>query len=278
MNLEKIRTKTKDGLFLDGLIYKSKNNNKTVIINIHGTAGNFYIHNFIDEMSIEYTKNNIDFMAVNNRGHDFISEFQKVNNENTEIIGYAYEKFDDCIYDISAWVNFASRLKYRNIILQGHSLGAIKTTYYTYKTGDKKIKGLILASPPDIVGLFSRRETPVKLTNNLLLIKNKNSFQLISKRTFDELRKRGGHADIFNTYDENKNSVLKKINIPIFAFLGDVKEATIMNPVKALKILYNKSQKTNFSFKVIHGANHVYYKKEKIVAKEVAKWVKKNFN
>ncbi len=278
MDLKKIRTKTKDDLFLDGLIYRSKDNAKTVIINIHGTAGNFYIHNFIDEMSIEYTKNNIDFMAVNNRGHDFVSEFQKANDKNTKIIGYAYEKFDDCIYDISAWVDLASKLKYRNIILQGHSLGAIKTTYYIYKTRDKKVKGLILASPPDIVGLFSKKEKPVSLTNNLLLINNRSSFQLISKRTFDELRKKDGHADIFNTYDPNKNSVLKEINIPIFAFFGNIKEATIMNPLKALEILHKKSQKTNFSFKVIHGANHVYYKKEKIVAKEVVKWINKNFN
>ncbi|MCL4362474.1 MAG: alpha/beta hydrolase [Candidatus Parvarchaeota archaeon] len=278
MDLEKIRAKTSDNLFLDGLLYKSENNAKTIIINIHGTAGNFYIHNFIDKMSVEYTKNNIDFMAVNNRGHDFVSEFQQARGKNTKIIGYAYERFEDCIYDIKAWLDFASRLKYKNIILQGHSLGAIKATYYVYKTNDKRVNGLILASPPDIVGLFSKREKPVSMINDLLFTKNNNSFQLISKRTFEELKKIDGPADIFNTYDPKKKSAIEKINIPIFAFFGSMNEATIMKPIKALEILYKKSQKTNFNFKIINGANHIYYKKEKTVAKEVTKWIKQNFN
>ncbi|MGC8533195.1 MAG: alpha/beta fold hydrolase [Candidatus Parvarchaeum sp.] len=277
MNLKKIRVKTIDNLFLDGLLYKSKNKAETVIINIHGTAGNFYIHNFIDKMAVEYTKDNIDFMAVNNRGHDFISELQQANLKRTRIIGYTYEKFEDCVYDIKAWINFASKLKYKKIILQGHSLGAIKSTYYAYKTKDKRLSGLILASPPDIVGLFYRKEKPFNITKDLMLIKNRDNFQLISKNTFNSLRKKNGPADIFNTYDPNKTSALKEIDIPILAFFGDQQEATIMEPSKTLKILYEKSQKINFSFKVITGANHIYYKKEKNVAKLVVSWVKKQF-
>ncbi len=274
MRTQKIRTVTDDRLVMDGLLYKSENKSDTIVINIHGTAGNFYANDFIKAMASGYTDQSIDFMPVNNRGHDFIAEIKRAGKLKSKTIGYAYENFEDCIHDIKAWINFAAELKYKNIILQGHSLGAVKCVYYLHKIKDKRVNGLILASPPDIVGLILKRKKPVKLTGNLLLMNSSDSLQIVSKRTMEQLRRENGPADIFSTYSPDKKSVLGEIDIPIFAFFGDVNEATTMNSEKALEILHEKAERCNdFTYKVFRGANHVYLNKEKRVAAELAKWI-----
>ena len=274
MDTQKIKTITADKLVMDGLLYKSETRSNTIVINIHGTAGNFYANDFIEAMASGYTDQSIDFMPVNNRGHDFIAEIKRAGKLKSKTIGYAYENFEDCIHDIKAWIDFAAELKYKNIILQGHSLGAIKCVYYLHKTKDKRVNGLIFASPPDVVGLILKRKKPVGLTDDLLLINTGDSLQIVSKRTMEQLGRKNGPADIFSTYSPDKKSVLGELAIPIFAFFGDLNEAVTMDPEKALEILHKKAEGcSDFTYKVFRGANHVYLNKEKRVAAELAKWI-----
>ena len=63
-----------------------------------------------------------------------------------------FEKFEDCIKDIKAFVDFAEKEGFSEIVLLGHSLGCSKVAYYYYKTHDKRIKKIIFASQADMVG------------------------------------------------------------------------------------------------------------------------------
>ncbi len=69
-------------------------------------------------------------------------------------IGGGSEEFKDCIFDIKAVVDFLSKKGYKKIVLQGHSLGCQKTTFYKYKTKDKRIKSLILLAPVDDIAFI----------------------------------------------------------------------------------------------------------------------------
>jgi len=279
MITEKVRVITEDRLIMEGLLYKSDKKSKNIVINVHGTAGNFYTTNFIDEMAKKYTDSSIDFMPMNNRGHDYISEIQKSDGKGSKLIGYTYEKFTDCVYDIKAYVDFAVRKGYKNIILQGHSLGAVKCAYYMASKTDNRVKGLIFASPPDMIGLGKVEGNTNKIGKDLFSINRKNFHQIISSETLKQLRKKDSPADIFSTYDIKKRSILERIRQPIFAFFGDTNEATIMESFTALKIIREKASSCkDFTYKVFKGANHIYLGHEKEVASSAANWVKEKLN
>lgn len=92
---------------------------------------------------------------MNTRGHDYLSSFiRKTDSGLTYVqIGGAYEIFEECIFDIKAWVNFLEGLGYSNVVLEGESLGPVRVVLYQHQTQDKRVRGLVLISPVDHIGL-----------------------------------------------------------------------------------------------------------------------------
>src|SRR3989344_7937707 len=108
-----VQVKTRDNLWLYGL-YLCADKNETVFINIHGTASNFYEEYFIEVFANAFLEKNISVLSTNNRGAGVYDPYQKS--------GAAVEKFENCLTDIDAWIEFAISEKYKEIILSGHSL------------------------------------------------------------------------------------------------------------------------------------------------------------
>src|SRR4030042_6917217 len=146
-----IRITTADGLELHGLLFEPNEKTTNALIHIHGWVGNFYENKFIDYIAKEAVSKGYAFLTFNNRGTGIITDLIKRKKSKVEYvkIGGSLEKFEDCIIDIKAVIDFVSKKGYKKIILQGHSLGCQKITFYQYKTKDKRIKGLILLAPVD---------------------------------------------------------------------------------------------------------------------------------
>lgn len=121
MNYPIIQVKTQNSLLLYGL-YLPVLKRDTIFINIHGTASNFYENYFIEILAKKLSEEEISMLSTNNRGAGVYDAYQKT--------GAAVEKFEDCLIDIDAWIEFALKEGYRNIILSGHSLGTEKVVYY----------------------------------------------------------------------------------------------------------------------------------------------------
>jgi len=68
--------------------------------------------------------------------------------EETRLLGAAYEIVDECRHDWAAWITFGASLGYRKIGLWGHSLGAVKTTYYLAHQPDPRVVCAVASSPP----------------------------------------------------------------------------------------------------------------------------------
>jgi len=149
------RIQTKDYLELHGLLHQPDKKTKTVLAHVHGMAGNFYENKWLDSVAEILTKNGIAFCPFNNRGNGHITTFVKRVGKKISYprIGNAYEKFEDCLIDIKAHIDFLEKQGFTNIHLSGHSLGAPKIAYYTAKTKDKRLKSVILLSPSDMLGL-----------------------------------------------------------------------------------------------------------------------------
>lgn len=283
-----LRITTEDKLILQGILYSPAQKTGKACLHIHGMAGNFYENRFLDAMAEGLTNAGYSFMSINTRGHDVIADFPIAGpEEKYKRIGDAYEKFEECLLDIKPAIDYLEQGEYNEVVLCGHSLGAVKVAYYVAKTRDARVKKLILISPPDMVGL-SEKETYHKdlLQQSQKMIQEGRGEELLpmkiwdwyylSANTYVDLNSRDYPVDVFNTYDKNKPSILSEIRIPVFAFLGEKDDAAIIPQREALEIIKNKATNApSFDIDIIEGASHSYFGKEKEMARGITDWLKK---
>lgn len=286
MNTEFIRFTTEDKLILQGLIYKPIGSSKKAYLHIHGMGGNFYENRFIDVMAENITKAGYAFLSINTRGHDIIADFPIAGSEEKyKRIGDAYEKFEECLLDIKPAIDYLQKNGYVEVVLCGHSLGAVKVVYYVAKTQDTRVTKLILMSPPDMIGLAEEGSNHKDLLaqsqkmisegrgEELLPVKIWDWYHL-SANTYVDLNSRDNPVDIFNTYDKTKPSLLSEIKIPTLAFLGEKDDAAILPQREALEVI--KSKATNapsFEIGIIDDAPHSYFGREQVMAERIVKWL-----
>jgi pimeloyl-ACP methyl ester carboxylesterase len=288
---------TSDGLELQGLFSAPDIKTSEIsVLHIHGLAGNFYENRFIDYIGDELVKVGTNFLTFNNRGHDYISDFiyQKGNGNSISYkqIGAAFEILEESVIDIDAWIEFLKLKGVNKVILQGHSTGAIKAVYYQYKRRNPLVKGLILLSPSDNIGLahfnlkekFSKAlELAQRMTkegNGLELMPKEYFMHPISSRTFFNSFNSASPAGIFNLSRTDRAAFpeIESIDIPVLVTIGSVKEAFLSQPDEYLKILKESFKNTpDFSGYVLTGAPHNYLGYEEKLAKTISDWMLSRF-
>ncbi len=288
MKTEFIRFTTEDQLILQGLVYSPDVLSRKAFLHIHGMGGNFYENRFIDVMAEHITQAQQTFLSINTRGHDIVADFPIPGSEEKyRRIGNAYEKFEECIFDIKSAVDYLQKSGYEEITLCGHSLGAVKVVYYAAKTQDQRIKKLILMSPPDMVGLAEKESNHKDLLSQAekMILGGKGGellpvkiwdYYYLSAYTYVDLNTRDKPVDIFNTYDKTKPSLIAEIKVPTLAFLGEKDDAAILPQQEALELIKNKAiNAPNFEIDIIEGASHSYFGREQLMAERVVKWLLK---
>ncbi|MFH1294943.1 MAG: alpha/beta fold hydrolase [Candidatus Aenigmatarchaeota archaeon] len=155
LDCELVRLETSDDLELQGLLFKA-NRGRKAVIHIHGWTGNFYEDVFIDYIAKALTNDGMAFLTFNTRGSGHVQEFLKGVGKKRVMIGGSLERFEDCIKDIGAALNFMSKRGFKEFILQGHSTGCQKIVHYYNKTRDSRIRGLIFLEPTDDPPICSR--------------------------------------------------------------------------------------------------------------------------
>ncbi|MCA1031347.1 alpha/beta fold hydrolase [Bacillus timonensis] len=276
---------TKDGLRLQGVHWKEVRR-KTCVLFIHGTSGNIIENYFAHALAEHLVGNGYGFFYGHTRGYNHINDIlTKEGNHRT--IGASYESFIDCIYDIDLWVKKVREIGYESIILMGHSLGANKVIHYLSKEENTAIAGLILASPPDLVGLSKRydpnRDAMIQEAKNnvnngeptKLLSHLHDGWLAISSQTYLERCIDGCDADNLPIMrNPSTFEALSTIRIPIFAFMGDVNEVNIHTPSEDLALMKEKATSCpKFEYAVLEGANHNYEGYELGMAKRVLDWM-----
>lgn len=286
--MEIIYDYTEDGLRLPGVLYES-NNKDVCVLFIHGMGGNVINSYFANVWANIFMKKDISFLFGHTRGSSHIHDlFTK--NMTYERYGVIYEKFDESIYDIDLWTKKLEELGYKNIFLIGHSLGCNKVINYLAKKSNN-IRGLILASPPDIVGLITSKKfqpnykemleeakenvkanSPKKILSSLLWDE-----YLISSQTFLDFANTDGEI---NNLPISQNPVhfksLEKVDIPILAFLGEKDDIIINSLEKDLEIIKSKALSCPmFDTKIFKDANHTYDNCEEEIGNYICNWILK---
>ncbi len=281
--MEFIYDYTKDGLQLQAVHYPSTSKD-TCIVLIHGQGGNIIENYFADVWGKIFNKNDIGFIYGHNRGYSHINDIRTKDNDSKRI-GATFEIFEESFYDVDLWVKKAEQLGYKKIVLMGHSLGCNKVIYYIYKA-NPHLDGVILASPPDMVGLTlieeptyedlikEAQENIANGEQKKILKKLLDGYSYTSSENFLNLYTEGNNIDNLPIERNPEHfEQLESINVKTLAFSGSLEKG----PYAKIEILKEKALNCpNFVVKFIEGSGHTYKNHEEDVANLIVDWLNKN--
>ncbi|MCA9178872.1 MAG: alpha/beta fold hydrolase [Planctomycetales bacterium] len=159
MKVELVRTRTADGMWLDGALSFAEANcsgqshiaapNAAVfpdfdaVILLHGVGSNFYQPRLLRDLAEAFDNAGVWTLRANTRGHDTLHT--AATDQGGRIQGAAVEQVHDCLHDLDAWLAFLADRGRQRVLLLGHSLGAIKAVYYA---AQRAVAALAAISPP----------------------------------------------------------------------------------------------------------------------------------
>ena len=290
--MEKVDFLATDGIELSGILYNGKEKNKKIILSIHGMASNC-MKTRDTIIAINANENNIDYFCFNNRGSEIVKYISKNINGKKEkqLAGTAYEDVLESYEDIVGAILKLKELGYKDIYLQGHSLGCTKIVYTYNELLEEKetdilnsIKGVILLSLIDIpmaikVYTGEKFEKYLKLAeekeNKLELMPTSSFIHPISVKTFLRYARDNKDIDFAKYGKDNELKKLNNIKAPLFMRWGNDNEMILQKADELVSMVSNLIQNQNKDINYIDGANHSYNEKEEILAKEIIEFVKK---
>jgi pimeloyl-ACP methyl ester carboxylesterase len=223
------------------------------------------------------------------RGSSTIQEF--ITDRGEEVCGNAFETFEDCIKDIQTWVDYAKSLGYKEVWLQGHSLGPSKLVYFVTQTNPKDIAGLILLSPSDMIGLvhdpLGIKDHTVLLPEAEKLVAEGKDKQILSQPLWGILMLSAGtYLNFFSTgaktaiFNYNKLGLgwdtVNKINLPVLAITGTEDDGIVpvMDAYKAMNLLKTElKQSPKAETKVYENAKHGFDDYEQQIVEDVISFI-----
>ena len=280
-----------DNVELNGILYKSENaKNKKIILAVHGMTSNCFKKR--DKVIEKYANNEgVDYFCFNNRGSEIARYTVRKGSGKKELGGTAYEDVLDGYYDICGAILKLVELGYKNIYLQGHSLGCTKIVYTYNKLKDENsdileyIKGVILLSLVNIPAMLKTflgdnyqryldlAEEKEREGKNLELMPKESFIHPVSVKTF--LRYIRDNQD-FDFVDETKDTKLSKINnidVPLFMRWGNINELILEDAKIYSEKITNIVKNNQKDISYIDGADHGYHNKEIELANQIIKFV-----
>lgn len=296
MKVELVDVRTDDGLLLNGaLLEAAKAENEVagadMFLMMHGNGGNFY-GPFYASFAEKLAEMGCGSLRTNNRGHDIISRGPEARPQPSSVFafqeeppqycGVAYENMDDCRRDWRAWIDCLENRGFRNIILWGHSRGAVKTTYYMGIENDPRVKACILASPPWFSYSRWMRSPQAGLFREHLALAQKYVDEGNPNATFwtkVPMEYITGAQNYLRKYgpDEKYNlfNYIEQINCPVLAFTGTA-EVGGRFAFDGLPEAFERARekKPNLTHVSIPGGDHMYTGKHDFVFDHVLGWLR----
>lgn len=284
-----VKAKTLDGYHFTGLLSEPSEKTKKIIVHIHGMAGSPILNEYYQAMHDYYTSNGIAFVVGEHRGTGTITAF--VHDSTDGVIGNSFERFEDCVLDVQAWIDFAKEQGYEKIWLQSHSLGPSKVAYYINQTKGHGVKGLIWLSPSDMIGLVNdpegKKDHDIMLPEAKRLVAEGKGQQLISHKlwgsellsadTYLNFFDEGAKTAIFNYNDDSLGwDVVNSIDLPVLAITGTKDDGIVpvMDANEAMKKLESELKNSPKVKTVVYdGAEHSFDGFGDQIAKEVVEFI-----
>ena len=292
--MELINFMATDGVNLEGILYKASSNiSEKIILSVHGMTSNCFKKRDI-EIAKKANEKGIDYFAFNNRGSEIVKYIEKETEGQPakELAGTAYEDVLEGYEDIVGAIIKLKELGYKNIYLQGHSLGCTKIVY-TYNeliNNDEteileNIKGVILLSLVDIpmaLKVYLRDNfkqyldyaEKLERENKICEMMPRESFiHPISVKSFLRYARDNKDIDFANYGKDNELEKLNNIQVPLFMRWGNDNEMIVQQADELSTMVNNIITNENKNIYYIDGANHSYTGKEKELAEQIVEFV-----
>ena len=197
------------------------------MIFFHGLAGAY------DSLAQSVASSSVDagfsFIWAGTQSTFINNELQKTDNS-TIHAGGAYEKFSNTYSDMSAWIDFAIKENYKNIIFIGHCYGCNKIVYLLNKLHIPQCKGCILLAPIDLNDLKKSSNYKNLVNEAVKNVKNNNKNKILSDKVlgFCEMTS-GAYLRLLHTPHINNIpyktqngdfSMIQNISLPIHSVIG----------------------------------------------------------
>ncbi len=288
--------KTKDGLRLEGLLFKAqgkalrRGSGRAIALWLGGLGSRFSssparVHAIAGELA----KKKISFAVFNNRGFGDVNSLTIKHGKKSayKYFGASFEKFEDCVLDIEAMIRFCRKRGYKKIFLLGYSTGANKTAYYILKKRGRGIAAACLLGPMNDAIVIKKElgrkykkalETAGKMVrrgkgSELLPMTMTNGMFWTAARFWSNARK-SSNEDLFPYYDpKRKFRWTKNIRLPVLVLIGSREQHADRPVLEIMERFQREIPAEYFSGKIIKGANHGFRKKEKELGRELAKWI-----
>ena len=291
--MEKIDFLSEDELKMTGLLYNSQDKTNKVILAVHGMTSDCFKERDAIFASLA-NKENIDYFCFNNRGSELVKYITRANDGKKIIAGTSYEDILEAHNDIIGAIRKLKELGYKEIYLQGHSLGCTKIIYTYNKMKEenneliKCIKKVILLSLVDIPKVLKtyigeafdkhlkfaeQKEKEGKIND---LMPENNFIQVVSVKTFLRYMRDNEKIDFakYGTGDEFEK--LNNIDVPLFMRWGNNNEMILQEAKEIVEELNKKIKNKNKDIDFIDGANHGYHGKEIDLGKEIISFIKES--
>jgi alpha-beta hydrolase superfamily lysophospholipase len=275
------RLKTRDGVWLDGIVAEPRRPRRTALIWVHGLGSVFSsAQPLIRELSTRLNAAGIGYFKFNNRGHDIVAGRGK------QLAGAAFERFGQSVEDVRAMVAFARKRGYRLIILAGHSTGANKVLHYAAHARDRRLSGLILLGPVSDVAAEAKRIGGRELHRRVVIaerIARRDPDGLVprawgfwSARRYISLYRPGEDEDVFPYYRPRARwTALRSVRLPMAAIVGSRDEHLDRRPQEVLEAFRrNAPRARSFTGIVVPGARHGFQNRERQLADLIVGWIR----
>lgn len=295
MKIEKVYFNSIDNLNLIGLLHTPKKKTETVLISVHGITSNC-LKRRDDVLAQKCTDLGIAYFCFNNRGHEIICNYGRIEDNDMHFYGSGAENIYDSYFDIKGAMLEMQKRGYKKIILQGHSMGCTKVVY-TYNEFLNNNETTMLDAITGIV-LLSMVDIPTALKQVL----GKDYKKIISY--FELLKKRGKGDKLvvldastppvrpntilqyaednkkidFAKFGDNRTTFreLNNIKVPLFMRWGNINELIFQGADELTQKLNEKIKNENKDISYIAGANHNYTGKEEELGDQIVEFIKKN--
>jgi pimeloyl-ACP methyl ester carboxylesterase len=275
-----VRLRTRDGVWLDGVIAEPRRRGQAALVWVHGLGSAFSSGQpLIRALSTRLNAAGIAYVKLNTRGHDTVARGGK------RLAGAAFERFGESVEDIRATIALARRAGHGKVILAGHSTGANKVLHYVARVRDPRVSGLILLGPiSDIAGeakRIGRRELRRRVAVAERIARRDpnalvpRAFGFWSARRYISLYRPGEAEDVFPYHRPDAGwAALQRVRLPIAAIVGSRDEYLDRRPAELLEAFErNATRARSFTGIVIPGALHGFDKHEDVLARAIVRWV-----
>jgi alpha-beta hydrolase superfamily lysophospholipase len=276
-----VRLRTRDGVWLDGVVAEPSRRRGAALIWVHGLGSVFSSGQaLIRELSSRLNAAGIGYFKFNNRGHDVVAGRGK------HLVGAAFERFGQSVADIRAMIAFAASCGYVRVILAGHSTGANKVLHYAARARDRRVAALILLGPVSDIAAAAKEVGAQELRRRVAAAERlarrdrqalvPRAWGFWSARRYISLYRPGEDEDVFPYHRPGARwTALRSVRLPIAAIIGSRDEYLDRRPQELIDAFRrNAGRARSFTGVVLRGARHGFQRHERELADVIVRWVR----